>query len=83
MKGDEAIRYLDAGTDEIDMDSNYGFVRSGMWDEVIADIEAVTIVARPAGVLVKVIFETSFRAERIGIRWASTQAICKGSGSSA
>jgi len=42
------------------MVANYGFIRSGMWDEVVADIRAVTDVARPAGVLVKVILETAY-----------------------
>jgi deoxyribose-phosphate aldolase len=59
-KADEARRYSAAGTNEIDMVVNFGFVRSGMWDAVTADIRAVTDVARPAGVLVKVIFETSY-----------------------
>jgi len=59
VKADEARRYVAAGTDEIDMVVNYGFVRSGMWDEVVADIRAVTDVAEPAGVLVKVILETA------------------------
>ena len=39
---------------------NYGFVRSAMWDAVVADIRAVTEVAKPAGVPVKVIFETAY-----------------------
>jgi deoxyribose-phosphate aldolase len=42
------------------MVANYGFIRSGLWDEITADIRAVTAVARPAGVPVKVIFETAF-----------------------
>lgn len=58
-KADEARRYIAAGTHEIDMVANYGFIRSALWDEVVADIRAVTEVARPAGVLVKVIFETA------------------------
>lgn len=60
VKADEAKRYIAAGTHEIDMVVNFGFVRSGMWDEVVADIRAVTDVAKPAGVLVKVIFETAY-----------------------
>lgn len=60
VKADEARRYIAAGTREIDMVANYGFIRSGMWDEVVADIRAVTDVARPAGVLVKVILETAY-----------------------
>jgi deoxyribose-phosphate aldolase len=60
VKSDEARRYIEAGTDEIDMVVNFGFVRSAMWDEVVADIRAVTAVAKPAGLLVKVIFETAY-----------------------
>ena len=59
VKSDEARRYIDAGANEIDMVVNYGYIRSGLWDEVTADIAAVTEIARPAGVPVKVIFETA------------------------
>ena len=58
-KGDEARRYVDLGVAEIDMVANYGLIRSGEWALVEADIRAVTEVARPAGVLVKVILETT------------------------
>lgn len=58
-KADEAQRYVDLGVAEIDMVVNYCFVRSKMWSEVEADIRAVTNVAKPAGIPVKVIFETS------------------------
>ena len=60
VKADEAKRYIAAGVAEIDMVVNYGFVRSGMWDEVVADIRAVTDVAKPVGVPIKVIFETAY-----------------------
>jgi len=60
VKTAEAKHYVKAGTNEIDMVVNYGFVRSGMWDEVVADIRAVTGVAGPAGIPVKVIMETAF-----------------------
>jgi deoxyribose-phosphate aldolase len=60
VKADEAKRYIDAGTREIDMVTNFGFVRSEMWEEVTADIAAVVNVAKPAGILVKVIFETAY-----------------------
>ncbi len=59
VKSDEARRYIDAGANEIDMVVNYGYIRSGLWDEVTADIAAVTEIARPARVPVKVIFETA------------------------
>jgi len=58
-KADEAQRYLDAGVDEIDMVANYGWVRSGLWEAVRSDIAAVTERTRPAGVPLKVIFETA------------------------
>ncbi len=60
MKAAEAKASIAAGTNEIDMVVNFGFIRSAMWEEVVADIRAVTDVARPHGVLVKVIFETSY-----------------------
>lgn len=58
-KADEARRQIDLGVAEIDMVVNYGLIRSGLWEEIEADIRAVTAVARPAGVKVKTIFETS------------------------
>ena len=58
-KADEAKRYVEMGVAEIDMVVNYGFIRSGLWAELEADIRAVTDVARPAGVKVKTIFETA------------------------
>lgn len=58
-KADEARRYLEAGVDEIDMVANYGWAKSGMWDAVREDIAAVVAVCKPAGVPLKVIFETS------------------------
>ncbi len=47
------------GTKEIDMVVNYGFVRSGYTEKVLEDIHAVVDVAKPAGILVKVILETT------------------------
>jgi deoxyribose-phosphate aldolase len=41
------------------MVANYGWICSGLWDEVRADIKAVVDVAHTHRVLVKVIFETS------------------------
>jgi len=58
-KADEAKRYVAMGVDEIDMVANYGWVKSGLWGDVKADIDAVAAVARPACVPLKVIFETS------------------------
>lgn len=58
-KADEASRYIALGVDEIDMVANYGWVKSGQWDLVKADIEAVTHQTKAAGILSKVIFETA------------------------
>ena len=58
-KVDEAKRYVAMGVDEIDMVANCGWVRSGLWNEVKADIAAVSAVAKPAGIPLKVIFETA------------------------
>jgi len=58
-KADEAGRYVDLGVAEIDMVANYGLIRSGGWELVEADIRAVSQIAKPAGVIVKVILETS------------------------
>ncbi|MFW5689887.1 MAG: deoxyribose-phosphate aldolase [Spirochaetota bacterium] len=60
VKAAEAKEYISAGTNEIDMVVNFGYVRSAMWDEVVADIRAVTDVAKPHGIPVKVIFETAY-----------------------
>lgn len=58
-KAEEARRHVSLGVDEIDMVVNYGFIRSGLWTELAADIMAVTDVARPFGVKVKTILEIS------------------------
>jgi len=58
-KLDEAKRYLDLGVGEIDMVANYGWARSGMWDALLDEIGAMTQLTRPAGVPLKVIFETA------------------------
>jgi len=58
-KADEARRYIELGIAEIDMVTNYGLARSGLWEAFENDIRAVTDVAGPAGVKVKAILETS------------------------
>jgi deoxyribose-phosphate aldolase len=62
----EAKLYCKKGVAEIDMVANYGWIRSGLWDEVHDDILGVTEVAHRSWrkqdlstVLVKVILETS------------------------
>ena len=48
------------GRDIMDLDivANYGWIKSGMWDEVKSDIQAVVKTAHKYGTLLKVIFET-------------------------
>jgi len=58
-KVDEAKRYIALGVDEIDMVANYGWIRSGKWAEVEADVAGVATLTRAAGVPLKVIFETA------------------------
>ena len=43
---------------ELDVVANYGWIRSGMWDEVGADIRAVAEVCHKYGTALKVILET-------------------------
>lgn len=58
VKAFEASEYIKKGIKEIDMVVNFGFIRSGMWDEVKKEITAVSDKTRKAGVLLKVILET-------------------------
>ena len=57
VKACEAREAIANGTREIDMVANYGYIRSGMREEMLRDMRAVTDVAKPAGILVKVILE--------------------------
>ena len=57
-KAELARQYASKGVVEIDMVMNYGYARSGKWDEVKRGIEGVVREARKYGVGVKVIFET-------------------------
>lgn len=59
-KVDEANHYLEAGAAEIDMVANIGWIRSGLWSDVTADIAGVCQLTRPAGVPLKVILETAY-----------------------
>ncbi len=66
VKAAEAVHLVDQGAHEIDMVANFGRIRSGDWTYVTDDIAAVVAVCKPAGVLVKVIFETCYlNAEEI------------------
>lgn len=54
----QAEEYCKQEINELDMVANYGWIRSGLWAEVEADIKAVTDICHKYGVLIKVIFET-------------------------
>lgn len=43
---------------DLDIVANYGWIRSGLWDQVQADIQAVVEVCHKYGTQCKVIFET-------------------------
>ena len=58
VKAFEASDYIKKGIKEIDMVANFGFIKSGMWDEVKKEIRAVSDQTRKAGIILKVIFET-------------------------
>ncbi len=77
VKAMEAEAYVEMGVAEIDMVVNYGLVRAGDWKAVEADIAAATDVTRPAGVILKVILETS-ELERDTIAGATEAAIAAG-----
>jgi deoxyribose-phosphate aldolase len=44
--------------EDLDVVANYGWIKSGMWDEVREEIEAVVAVVHKYGTKLKVIFET-------------------------
>ena len=46
------------GIEDLDIVSNYGWIRSGLWDEVEKEIAAVAEVTHKSGAFLKVIFET-------------------------
>lgn len=71
-KADEARRYAEMGVAEIDMVANYGLIRSGIWNRVLEDIAGVALVTRSAGIMLKVILETSeLSSEQM---WSATEA---------
>lgn len=51
--------YADMGVAEIDMVMNYGYARSGLWDEILREVSLVVNKSHAKSIPVKVIFETS------------------------
>lgn len=56
LQAEEICRQGDI--EDLDVVANYGWIRSGMWEDVGNDIRAVAQVAHRYGALLKVIFET-------------------------
>jgi deoxyribose-phosphate aldolase len=56
MQVEEICRNKDI--EDLDIVANYGWIRSGLWDDVEAELKAVTGVTHKYGALLKVIFET-------------------------
>jgi len=54
----QAESYCKKGIFELDIVANYGWIKSGLWTEVEADLKAVNDVCHKYGVVTKVIFET-------------------------
>lgn len=48
----------DGDIEDLDVVANYGWIKSGLWDQVCFDIEAVADVCHKNGTNLKVIFET-------------------------
>ncbi|MCZ7552209.1 MAG: deoxyribose-phosphate aldolase [Anaerolineae bacterium UTCFX2] len=56
----EAQDAIANGAEELDMVMNIGALRSGKYDYVREDIRAVVAVAKPQGILIKVILENAY-----------------------
>jgi len=57
-KAQQAEELCKKGVFEIDMVANYGWIRSGMWEQVKKDIQTVNEACQKYGVALKVILET-------------------------
>lgn len=54
----QAEEYCKKGIFELDIVANFGWIKSGLWDKVEADIKAVVDICHKYNTSVKVIFET-------------------------
>lgn len=71
-KATETLEACQQGAVEVDMVVNVGKALAGDWDYVLADIKAVVDVARQAGTITKVIFETGLLPDD-----ATKQKLCE------
>ncbi|MDR0719370.1 MAG: deoxyribose-phosphate aldolase [Treponema sp.] len=63
------------GIDDLDVVSNYGFIKSGMWAEVEKELKALADLTHSHGALLKIIFETDALApDEVG---RATEIACK------
>ena len=76
-KAAETRAVLDAGANEVDMVVNLGALKSGDWDWVRRDLDAVVGPCRDRGAVVKVIIETALLTEAEK-RVASVLAVAAG-----
>lgn len=65
----------DGGIEDLDIVANYGWIRSGMWDEVQKEIAQVAKICHKYGANLKVIFETD--ALTLSEVAQATEAACK------
>ncbi|MDR1639281.1 MAG: deoxyribose-phosphate aldolase [Clostridiales bacterium] len=62
------------GVDEVDVVANYGHIKSGLWDNVKAELKAVADACHSKGAILKVILETDALTLEETIK--GTQVIC-------
>jgi deoxyribose-phosphate aldolase len=63
------------GIDDLDVVSNYGFIKSGMWTEVEKELKALADLTHSHGALLKIIFETdALTPDEVG---RATETACK------
>lgn len=58
MRVQQAEAICQTGIDELDLVANYGLIRSGEWEQVKADVQAVADVCHKHDVLLKTIIES-------------------------
>jgi deoxyribose-phosphate aldolase len=70
-----AIICKDRDVEDLDIVSNYGWIRSGKWDDVEAEFKAMADLVHGYGTLLKVIFETDALKKDEIVR--ATEIACK------
>jgi deoxyribose-phosphate aldolase len=65
----------DRDVEDLDVVSNYGWIKSGKWDDVEAEFKAITDVVHNYGTVLKIIFETDALSKDEIIK--ATEIACK------